>query len=88
LPKKEVEERLVRRYESESNSDSSRFTIAHGVGHVAVPNPHYVDEDSPQYAAVRLVKCLTEEQQAEMQRMIEELEKVTICYSPPYPYVY
>lgn len=41
LPKKEVKEHLVRQYESESNSDSDRFTIAHGVGHVAVPNPHY-----------------------------------------------
>jgi hypothetical protein len=86
-PKKEVKEYLVRRYESKSDSD--RFTITHGEGHVAIPNPRYVDEDSiPRYAAMRLVKCLTWEQQAEMQRRMEELDKVTICYLHPYQYVY
>jgi hypothetical protein len=85
--KKDAKERLVRQYESESDSD--RFNIAHGVGHVAVPNLHYVDKVSvPQYTAMRLVNCLAKEQRAEMQCRMEELDKVTICYSPPYQYVH
>jgi hypothetical protein len=83
LARKELKERLVRRYERDSS------TIAHGLGHVAIPNPHYGDKGSvPQYAVVRLVNCLAEEQQAEIQRRAEELDKVTICHASPNQRVY
>jgi hypothetical protein len=39
-PEKEDKEHLVRRYERESDSD--RLAIAHGVGHAAVPDLHYI----------------------------------------------
>lgn len=63
--------------------DSDSINIAHGVGHVVIPNPRYVnDHSTPRYAAFRLANYLNEDQKDELRRNADILDQVTICLPP------